>query len=67
MSEKNASQDVKAFDIFLSYKSDDFDWVNTLRNDLQERGVRVWLDKNQIRPGDLFAQRWKTGLKRVTL
>jgi hypothetical protein len=53
---------MKTFDIFLSYKSEDAPEVERLRDALLGRGVRVWLDKNQIRPGDLFAQALENGL-----
>ena len=42
------------FDAFLSYHSGDEDWVATLKTALQSRGIRVWLDSEQIRPGDRF-------------
>jgi hypothetical protein len=51
------------FDIFLSYKSDDSEWVEQLRDSLQKRGVRVWLDRDQIRPGDIFAAALEKGLE----
>ena len=50
------------FDIFLSYWSGDSDWVNRLRHELQNRGVQVWLDNEQIRPGDIFARDLESGL-----
>src|SRR6266849_1869416 len=50
------------FDIFLSYWSGDSDWVNHLRHELQNRGVQVWLDNEQIRPGDIFARDLESGL-----
>jgi hypothetical protein len=53
---------MKPFDIFLSYKSEDSEWVERLKNDLQKRGVYVWLDKDQIRPGDIFAKALGKGL-----
>lgn len=49
-------------DIFLSYKSEDQPWVRTLKEDLVMRGVRVWLDADQIRPGDLFAKALEDGI-----
>lgn len=52
----------KRFDIFLSYKSGDAPIVERLKADLQRRGVRVWLDKDQIRPGDVFAEALEKGL-----
>jgi hypothetical protein len=51
-----------AFDIFLSYKSEDSDWVNNLKESLQKRGVRVWVDKDEIRPGDLFVEALENAL-----
>jgi hypothetical protein len=53
----------KKFDVFLSYKSEDSDLVERLKNRLLERGVRVWLDKDQIRPGDLFAEALANGIE----
>ena len=44
----------KPFDVFLSYHSGDAEWVATLRSTLAARGIRVWLDSEQIRPGDQF-------------
>lgn len=43
-----------SFDAFLSYHSGDSDWVARLRKGLESKGVRVWLDSEQIRPGDRF-------------
>lgn len=51
------------FDIFLSYRSDDSGWVTRLSQDLQKRGVKVWLDKNELRPGDLFPEALSTAMK----
>lgn len=51
------------YDIFLSYKSDDSAWTERLRDDLRKRGVKVWLDKHEIRPGDLFAEALEKGLE----
>ena len=42
------------FDVFLSYHSGDGEWVALLENRLAEAGIRVWLDSEQIRPGDHF-------------
>lgn len=50
------------YDIFLSYKSEDREWVEKLKIALQKRGVSVWLDKDTIRPGDLFAQALENGI-----
>jgi hypothetical protein len=53
---------MKNFDIFLSYRSTDAITADRLRDALEARGVRVWLDKDQIRPGDLFAEALERGL-----
>jgi len=54
---------VMKYDIFLSYKSEDHAWVENIKISLQKRGVSVWLDKHEIRPGDLFAQALENGIQ----
>ena len=51
------------FDVFLSYKSEDHAWVERLKSALIARGVTVWLDKDQIRPGDRFVTAIESGLE----
>ena len=51
------------FDIFLSYKSEDAEWVERLWRALDKRGRRVWVDRNEIRPGDFFAEALERGLE----
>ena len=53
---------LKQNDIFLSYKSEDGSWVEKLKRSLQQRGATVWLDKDSIRPGDIFAQALENGI-----
>ena len=53
----------RPFDIFLSYKAEELAWVKQLKRDLECRGVKVWLDTEQIRPGDRFAEALETGLE----
>ena len=48
------SQPPPSFDAFLSYHSGDAEWVARLKAALESNGIRVWLDSEQIRPGDLF-------------
>ena len=43
-----------SFDAFFSYHSGDAGWVATLKAALESKGVRVWIDSEQLRPGDLF-------------
>ncbi|MBR0758571.1 toll/interleukin-1 receptor domain-containing protein [Bradyrhizobium jicamae] len=52
----------KVFDVFLSYKSEDHQWVDRLKSALVDRGVCVWLDKDEIRPGDRFIWALERGL-----
>jgi hypothetical protein len=40
------------FEVFISYHSDDLAIVRELAAKLMERGLRVWLDVWQLRPGD---------------
>jgi len=53
----------KKFDVFLSHNSKDKPWVIDLKNALKSRGIKVWLDKDEIRPGDLFAEALEKGIK----
>lgn len=50
------------FDVFLSHNSVDKSWVIQLKDDLSRYGVSVWLDKDEIRPGDIFAEALENGL-----
>ncbi|HEY0322331.1 MAG TPA: TIR domain-containing protein [Pyrinomonadaceae bacterium] len=53
----------KKFDVFLSHNSIDKSWVSHLKNALQARGVKVWLDKDEIRPGAKFVRAIEIGLE----
>ena len=46
---------------FLSYVREDQPNVDRLCHDLARRGVRIWLDRQQIRPG----QRWKDAIRQA--
>lgn len=54
-----------AFDVFVSYHSGDADWVVALKTALESAGVRVWLDRDQIRGGDRFVSRLEQALNSV--
>lgn len=60
---KNLNPWEKPFDIFVSYKSENIAWVNALKDSLEARGIKVWMDKEQIRPGDLFAESLEDGIE----
>ena len=44
----------KQFNAFLSYQSVDRPWVTALKRGLEAMGLTVWLDQDEIRPGDLI-------------
>lgn len=48
--------DTREFDVFLSHSSVDKPWVIKLKDALVRYGLSVWLDKDEIRPGDLFGE-----------
>ena len=52
----------KNFDVFISHHSSVKPWVIKLKDALEAKGVSVWLDKDEIRPGDLFAKALEDGL-----
>ncbi len=51
------------FDVFLSYAHVDAEWVDKLKSALEDRGVTVWRDKENIRPGDYFAEALEKGIE----
>jgi DNA-binding response OmpR family regulator len=54
----------KNFDVFLSHNSIDKPWVIRLKKALQDRGLKVWLDRDEIRPGDIFVGALEAGLEK---
>ena len=48
--------------VFLAYSHKDREFVDRLANDLKNRGLRVWYDLFEIRPGDSLTQRVNEGL-----
>jgi hypothetical protein len=49
--------------VFLSHNSIDKPWVIQLKDALTRYGLKVWLDKDEIRPGDLFAEALEDALE----
>jgi len=47
--------------VFFSYVRDDQKLVDRLANELRQAGVDVWLDREQIRPG----QRWQHAIRKA--
>jgi hypothetical protein len=50
-------------DVFLSYSSKDGEFVQALAERLQSQGVRVWMDRWNIRPGDPIMAKIDEGLE----
>ena len=42
------------FDAFLSYSRSDVAMAVKLKQALETRGLRVWMDRDEIRPGNQF-------------
>ena len=51
------------FDVFISYHSADKPWVEKLKAELLGRGVKVWVDFDQVLPGDRFAEALERGIQ----
>jgi len=47
--------------VFISYVRDNSDIVDRLATDLRHLGIEVWLDRNNIMPG----QRWRTAIRKA--
>ena len=55
------------FDVFLSHSTKDKPMVRELALRLNRDGVRVWLDEEQIKPGDSIQAKIEEGLKHSRL
>jgi hypothetical protein len=51
------------YDVFLSHSSVDDEWAARLKAALTAKGLSVWLDLDEIRPGDVFVQALERGLE----
>ena len=58
----SAPEQLVCFDVFLSYHSGDASWAAKLKAALEKRALKVWLDSDQILPGDRFAEALEQGL-----
>jgi len=45
---------VKPFAAFISHQHADSDWARRLTNALEARGLKVWLDRDRLLPGDIL-------------
>ncbi|NUP66099.1 MAG: tetratricopeptide repeat protein [Nonomuraea sp.] len=53
------------YDVFVSYAHVDATWVTDLAGNLERLGLRVWLDRWELVPGQLVATRLQEGLARA--
>jgi hypothetical protein len=53
----------RPFDVFLSYSSSDKQWAVKLKKALEAQGLAVWLDHDEIRPGDIFVGALERGIE----
>ena len=51
------------YDVFLSHNIVDKPWACRLKTTLQAHGLKVWLDKDEIRPGELVVAALERGLR----
>jgi hypothetical protein len=58
------SAEPQNWDVFLSHASEDKPYVEELHRTLVAAGVRVWMDKAELRWGDSLRRRIDDGLKR---
>ena len=52
----------RQFDLFLSFVSANHSFAERLQASLTTRGARVWMDRDRLRPGDLFPAASAQGL-----
>jgi hypothetical protein len=53
--------------VFLSYASEDRAAVEAIANALEEAGVDVWFDRQELLPGDPFEEKIKRNIERCSL
>jgi len=53
------------WDVFVSYASEDGDWVRVLAENLHRSGLEVFLDRWEVVGGDRLSQRLQEGLSRA--
>lgn len=46
----------RGYDVFVSYSRDDEVWVSRLKHALEKKGLTVWFDRDQIKPGERFVE-----------
>jgi hypothetical protein len=50
------------YDAFISYSSADAAWAARLKAELERHGLKVWIDSDELRPGDPIVETLETAL-----
>jgi len=48
----------KSFDAFITYAPGDVVWAKELKFALEGKGLKIWIDSEQVRPGEMRRQAW---------
>jgi hypothetical protein len=51
------------YEIFLSYSTQDSQWVKEFNSTLQESGLKTWFDMNSISPGSIIIDKMEQALR----
>src|SRR5262249_39370240 len=57
------NQPIAFYSCFISYSHADKSFADRLHDQLQERGIRCWLDHHQVLPGDDIHEQVQRGIK----
>jgi len=55
--------DLREPKVFISHSAQDADWARSFAQALKQRGVAVWFDEFDVRPGDSFRDALESGLR----
>jgi len=50
--------------VFISHSASDADWARSFAQALKQRGVTVWFDEFDVRPGESLRDALESGLRR---
>jgi tetratricopeptide (TPR) repeat protein len=53
----------RRFDVFLSHQNGDKAWATRLKDALRSYGLKVWLDKDEVRPGETIVRALEKGIE----
>ena len=57
------SEELTQYDAFISHASQDSERAIEIYNALEERGLKCWIDKKNIRPGKKYAEEIVRGVR----